>query len=368
MPTMTRQGKRTKVSLKDIAREAQCSIAVASTVLNATKGCSVVSDSLRERVQTVAKRLNYRPHFASQSLIRGRTNTLGVYNPPGHRNGVGDGYAGRLLDGIELECLEHGYDLLLTNRVNEGSGETCLKKLAEQRVDGLIIFRSSLCSDWLPMLKSYANRVVLMDAESVHEPFHSVVFDNAGAIGKAVEYLAELGHTRIGFLGSCLDKPQAPWLLRQEGYLQAMRALGLPLEDCLIHDRNKSSVRMSIDDQFCQAEGTLGMQYFLGLSQSDQPTAVIGYNDLVAVNALRECLKQGLAVPQQMSVIGMGDSERCEYLIPGLTSLRHPLEEMGQCAARYLIQAIESKQESGTPICVEPFSANLVCRDSVTHI
>jgi LacI family transcriptional regulator len=228
MPTMTRQDKRTKVSLKDIAREAQCSIAVASTVLNATKGCSVVSDSLRERVQTVAKRLNYRPHFASQSLIRGRTNTLGVYNPPGHRNGVGDGYAGRLLDGIELECLSHGYDLLLTNRVNEGSGETCLKKLAEQRVDGLIIFRSSLCSDWLPMLKSYASRVVLMDAEALCEPFHAVVFDNAGAIGKAVEYLAGLGHSRIGFLGSCLDKPQAPWLLRQQGYVQAMRALGLP--------------------------------------------------------------------------------------------------------------------------------------------
>jgi DNA-binding LacI/PurR family transcriptional regulator len=125
---------------------------------------------------------------------------------------------------------------------------------------------------------------------------------------------------------------------------------------------------MTIDDEFCQAEGILGMQYFLGLKQSERPTAVIGYNDLVAVNALRECLKQGLKIPHEMSVIGMGDSERCEYLIPGLTSLRHPLEEMGQCAARYLIQAIESKQTPDTPIRVEPFSANLVCRDSVMHI
>jgi hypothetical protein len=78
MSVLIRQTKRTKVSLKDIAREAQCSIAV-------------------------AKHLNYCPHLASQSLIRGRTNTLGVYNPPGQKNGLGDGYAGRLLNGIELE-------------------------------------------------------------------------------------------------------------------------------------------------------------------------------------------------------------------------------------------------------------------------
>lgn len=367
MPVLIRQNKRTKVSLKDIAREAQCSIAVASTVLNDTKGCSVVSDSLRARVQTVAKNLNYRPHFASQSLIRGRTNTLGVYNPPGHKNGLGDGYAGRLLNGIELECLEHGYDLLLANMVNEGSGETCLKKLAEHRVDGLIIFRSSLCGDWLPMLHEYANRVVLMDAESVHELYHTVVFDNAGAIGMAVEYLAQMGHTRIGFLGSCMQKPQKPWILRQEGYVQAMRKLGLKLDDRLIHDRSKTPLNMTIDDKFCQAEGALGMQYFLGLG-SDRPTAVIGYNDLVAVNASRVCLNAGVRIPSQMSVIGMGDSERCEYLIPGLTSLRHPLEEMGQCAARCLIQVIESQQIPDEPQRVEPFSANLVFRESVIRL
>jgi DNA-binding LacI/PurR family transcriptional regulator len=364
MTTVSRTLQHCRISLKDVAKEAGCSVAVVSTVLNDTKGCSVVSEKLRQRVTEVARRLDYRPNFASQSLVRGRTNTIGVYNPPGHNMGLGNSYGGRLLAGMEEACRQRGYDLLLVNMAGQDSSKACLQKLAEHRVDGMIILRWFLCENLLESLPKYASRVVLVDAEAEQKPYHSVVFDNAGAIECAVEHLVQQGHRRIGFLGSCLAQPQQPWVLREEGYLRAMRRLGIPIDERLLHNRSITPLNMTLDDEYCQAEGELGMRYLLSLG-SDRPTAVISYNDLVAVNACRICIESGVAIPSEMSMVGMGDSERCQYVRPMLTSLHHPLEEMGQCAAEYLIDVVETGQSVSTSSHVEPFAAHIVSRESV---
>ena len=277
---------------------------------------------------------------------------------------IGNPYGGRLLVGMEEACRKSGYDLLLVNISGEDSGRVCQQKLAENRVDGMIILRSFVCEALLDDLSAYADHVVLVDAVEPYPQFHTVCFDNAHAIEMAVEYLAQLGHQRIGYLGSCLEDSLKPWVMREQGYLSALRRLGLPVDERYLH--NRKITQLSKTETYCQAEGMFGMRYFLGMGD-ERPTAVIAYNDLVAVNACNVCRDLGVAVPSQMSVIGLGNSERCEYVYPALTSLEHPLEKMGQVAVEHLVRLVEMKQQpSSEPI--QAFTSKLVHRQSVASL
>lgn len=366
MPTAPLKKRRAKTSLKDVALEVGCSVAVVSTVLNATKGCSVVSDALRKRVTEVAKQLNYRANFASQSLVRGRTNTLGIFNPPMPHTGMGHFYDGRMLQGIEDACRDEQFDLLLVNVAGQQQGSACVRKLEENRVDGLLVFRSDICPDVQKELEPYAHLVILLDTANPHPKFQTVVYDNAGAIYEAVKHLAKLGHTRIGFLGPCLSELQLPWIKRCEGYRQAVSDLGLPLDDRLIFDHDKLTVPLAESDEYCQFEGYQGMKYMLELG-ADRPTAVVAYNDLVAISAYQACDENQIKIPQQMSIIGLGDEpERCTFVKPRLTSLSHPLVEMGSAAAKLLIQRIRENKTTAEVQDVGVFKSVLHHRDSTS--
>jgi DNA-binding LacI/PurR family transcriptional regulator len=96
----------------------------------------------------------------------------------------------------------------------------------------------------------------------------------------------------------------------------------------------------------CQIEAQLAAQYILGLG-ARRPTAWIAYNDLVAVHLIRHLQAAGIRLPEQLSVVGVDDSEWCSLSSPALTSVRHPLEQMGRCAANLLIEKSEGQARSG---------------------
>ena len=329
-----------RITLKDVARRAGCSTAVVSTIINQAKGNTLVSEETRERVRRAAKDLGYRPDFASRSLARRRTHTLGIYIPPGPWAGVGFAYEGVILRGIEATALARGYDLLLLNVSGQQDSEVCLRKFGERRIDGLILMHVDPGAPWIgEVLK--ANQIVVAVDYSGDEPgLDTVGFDNLAAGRVAVEHLYGLGHRRIGYVSSCRKPPSEDAIVRLAGYRQSMAEHGLEVDRQWIFDASMLAKPLLPDDPVCQLEAKFAAEHIIRLGPSG-PTAWVFYGDLVAVHAMRHLQAAGIQLPGQLSLVGVDDSEWSRFVSPQLTSVRHPLEEMGRRAADMLITKSE---------------------------
>ena len=323
-------------TIKDVARRARCSPAVVSTVVNGARGNTAASAATRRRVLAAARALNYRMHFASRSLVRGRTGTLGIYIPPSPWSGLGFSYDDTILRGVEAGCRAAGHDLLLINMTGTLAPQACLDKFAERRIDGLLLIHTEPGSPWIGELLAARRNVVAVDYSKPEPGLNAVVFDNAAAGRLAVEHLAALGHRKIGFLGSCRRPQSLDGLLRQRGFLDAMAARGLPVRPAWVFDHRLLDHPLRPQDEVCQAEGLAGARHIAALGARG-PTAWVAYSDLVAVSALAGLRAAGRQVPLDVSIMGVDDAECCRMVSPSLTSLRHPLEEMGQAAVELLV-------------------------------
>ncbi|MGF1634175.1 MAG: LacI family DNA-binding transcriptional regulator [Phycisphaerae bacterium] len=354
-------------TLKDIAKLANCSTAVVSTVINKARGNTVVSDEVRRRVEEVARNLGYQPNFASQSLVRQQTNTLGIYIPPQPWAGPGYAYDNAVLRGIEAGCRANDYDLLIINFSGEEGPEACIQKFARRRIDGVVLVHAELDSPWIAPLTRVTRNVVAVDFPEARALMDVVSFDNLAVSEVAVEHLVKLGHTRIGFLGSCREPVSVDGDIRRVGFLQAMARRGLPVDPAWVFTADKIATPLRPEDPVCQTEGCLGGAYFHDLHQN-RPTAVLAYGDLPALHAIQTLMARGLRVPQDISFVGVDDSEWSRLVRPYITSVAKPLEDMGRRAVELLIGhsrdangRIPAKPAGGTH---EVFTPTLVSRDS----
>ncbi len=359
---MTQTRSRASITLKDVALAADCSTAVVSTVINRARGNTLVSRELRQRVQRVAKELGYRPNFASRSLISNRTRTLGVYIPPGPWSGPGFSYDGEILKGIEKACGLKGYDLLLINLTGDQPPHACLDKFTERRMDGLLLVHAEPGSGWVRDLLEAECDIVAVDYANPETGLNAMVFDNAAVGGMAVDHLVELGHRKIGFLGSCRDPVSQDGMIRQLAFLKRATELKVEVRSEWVFDLMRSERPLRADEGVCETEGLWGAEHILRLGK-EGPTAWVAYGDLVAVHAMRHLQAAGVRLPQDISLMGVDDSEWCRMVTPALSSIAHPLSEMGRRGAELLIEIIESGKllEERRGIC-ETFTPRLAAR------
>ena len=354
-----------RITLKDIAREADCSAAVVSTVLNGAKGNTLVSEETRARVVEIAARLDYHPNFASRSLKMSRSRTLGIYVQNAPWRLLSNSYEMQVFKGIERAAREREYDLLL---INLGSGvgpHACARKIAEHRVDGVLLIHAPIEAPWIDELLNLTANVVAVDYNLAKPGLDCMMFDNAAAVRLAMEHLAGLGHRRIGFIGSCLEEPEYDSLQRLGAFKTALTHCDCDGDPNLIFTGDKCPRKIFPEEPCCQLEGQFGADYFLALGEA-APTALIGYNDLVAIEAMRQLQDRGIEVPEQMSVIGIDDSERCLYSRPLLSTVYHPMAEMGYDAAMRLIDKTE--RQTPTEAIHRVFAPGLVVRKSTATV
>jgi LacI family transcriptional regulator len=324
-------------TLIEISRLAGCSKGAASAVLNGSKGNIGVSEELRQKVTEVARRLNYRPNFASRSLALRRTQTLGVYVPPQPWGGIGNAqYAGAMLRGVELACLERHYNMLVLNVAGGAAPERCVESVMEQRVEGLLILWADGELPWVDLLLQRGGSVAAVDCLQPHPRIDAVMFDNAAAIRLAVDHLVELGHRRIGYLGTCTAQTIPHNEARRQAFASAMAAHDLEVDPRWLFGATCIDRVVERSSAHCDEAGSLGAAYFTRLGAA-RPTALVAYNDLTAASALRRLAELGVSVPGDVSLVNVEDTALCRYLTPRLTSVRHPLEEMGAIAANRLI-------------------------------
>ncbi|MGC9522363.1 MAG: LacI family DNA-binding transcriptional regulator [Anaerolineae bacterium] len=334
---MSESAKSTgRVTMADVAREVGVSMMTVSRVIN-DKGD--VSDVTRERVLEAVERLGYRPSGIARSLATRHTGTLGLVVPD-----VANPFFAEVARGVEHVAYAEGYNVFLCNTDEDPERELdVLGSLEEKRVDGIVLCSSRLTNSDLQLVVSSHPAVVLVNRRvdgccppgSGAHGVRAVLVDDVTGGEIATQHLLARGHSAIGFLSGPQGSQSGQG--RLEGYRRAMRQAGLPTQSSWIRP--------------CAPVAEAGREVARELlSRQPELTALLCYNDLVAVGALRACVDLGRQVPDDLAVVGFDDILLAALVTPPLTTCRIPRKELGVQAVKQLFAQIRSVDVEGVPV------------------
>ncbi|MGR5063426.1 substrate-binding domain-containing protein [Photobacterium sp. DNB22_13_2] len=331
-------------TIKDVAKHAGVSTSTVSHVLNKTR---FVSEDISVRVMAAVKELNYAPSALARSLKVNHTRTFGMLvttstNP----------FFGEVVKGVERRCYEQGYNLILCNTEGDlARMRDSLDILLQKRVDGLLLMCSEVDGQAFDLFSRHQPvPTVVMDWGPIDFPSDKIQDNSHHGGYLATKHLIEQGHTQIGCLTGPLDKLTAQQ--RLSGYVQAMEEAGL--------DVNKQWIASGNFE--CEG-GEIAFNDVL--SRGPLPTALFVCNDMMAMGVINTASKQGIRVPEDLSIVGYDDIKLAKYITPSLTTIHQPKHRLGQQAVDVLLEKIQNKHETNKVIQLEP---TLVKRDSVKYI
>lgn len=330
-------------TLADIAREAVCSI---KTVSRAVNNSAEITPETAKRILEIARRLGYSPHGPARSLVTGRTGVVGVVMPDAETPAYSV-----LVNEVERAFSNMGYTVLLAaTHWDVSREESALNLFRAHKVEGIIIRPVEVSAEHLQAVRD-TNIPMVLVFRDYHELQLDYVGTNAlaGASG-AVNHLLQLGHRHIGYLGRIprLESVRA----RFEGYRQALREHDVAEDERLVH------IGMDGDNDLAGAYRlTLEL-----LDQSPECTAIFTDSGLAAPGITRALKQVGRRVPDDIALVGFGDSAFAAYLDPPLTCVSTPVAQEGRLAADLLLRRIAGDR-AGYPekIVVPP---ELIVRES----
>ena len=308
-----------------------------------------------QRVEAAARLLGWHPNRAAAALSTGRSRTVGVLLPD-----ITNPVFPPILRGIEDALAAEGYFALLANTARREGGveaaQMAVDRMQAQRVEGFIVATALRGDDWLERLSMGGAQVVLVNR--TNEPgagcrlLPAVISDDALGMRLAVDHLVALGHRRIAHLAG--PQGYSTGQARRVGFEQALQAQGL------------QPAGLAVCSDYAIEAGAAAMAQLLQRPpRSRRPlptfTAVVAANDLIALGALQQLQRQGLQVPQQLSLIGHNDMPLLAQLSPPLSSIRIQHYEMGHRAARLLLDALHGLPGSASTVVLRP---ELVVRGS----
>jgi LacI family transcriptional regulator len=298
------------VTITDVARAAGVS---ASTVSRALSVPDKVDPTTRERVLRVAEHLGYSPNRAARGLITGRTGNLGLLLPD-----LANPFFPGLVKAIQQHAHRADHQLLMMDTDEDPSVELGLVRSLSKQVDGIILCSPRMRPADLKEAASYGP-TVLVNRRTRNVP--SVVFDNRAGMRAALEHLAGLGHEHVGFAGG----PRSSWSNTER--LGSLRDAAADLRVRLVE---LGHFPPTFDGGRIAVDGVL----LAGV------TAVIAYNDLVAVGLCQALAERGVDVPGDLSVVGIDDIALAGMVRPGLTTLALPTETAGRAAVDLLLELL----------------------------
>jgi DNA-binding LacI/PurR family transcriptional regulator len=326
-----RPERERKVTLKTIARHLSLTAGTVSAALNDSPAARSIPEHTKKRILDAAKELNYRPNYFARSLRLQRTYTIGVIAEE-----IGDAYGACVISGIEEYLREHNFFFLtVIHRHDQKLLQTYAQMLLERGVEGFITTDTSI-KEKLPLPTA-----AVAGHERV-EGVTNITLDHHLAARLALSHLAKLGHKEIAFLkGSVLSSDAAD---RWNAICDVAREMGLQVHPEL-------TVQINSTD----STPRLGYPFAKQLLERKKPfTALLAYNDISAIGAIWAFQEAGLRVPEDVSVVGFDDIPSAAFNSPGLTTVRQPLQRMGQIAAKTVIDRIEGTEEYVAEILIAP--------------
>ncbi len=304
-----------RVKLADVASRAGVSVATVSKVVNARYGVAKETISL---VQEVIEELGYVGNLGASGLRNSRTNVVGIlvadFEP----------YSAELIKGASRATRNTQYDVMAYAGGEAPAWERrSLARLGGTLMDGAVVVTPTSLD------AAVSVPVVAVDPHYGPNWLPTIDCDSFGGAMSAATHLIGLGHRRIAFLGGRqeLDSSQ----LRESGFREAMRLEGIPIEDDLVrYSRYDPDIAHNMVDSF--------------LSLPEPPTAIIAANDVTAIVAMGAACARGLSIPGDISIVGFDDIPEASLCDPQLTTVRQPLQAMGEAAMAMLLAILDGRE------------------------
>ena len=311
-------------TIHDVARVAGVGIGTVSRVLNNHAG---VKPKTREKVLAAIAQLNYKPDPIARSMISKRTGAIGVVVPFFTRP-----FNTEVLRGVEAEIARWGRELVLYNVVTDAQRDHYFSDLPMHRkVDGLLIISLIPEETFASGFREVGMPTVLVDAYSPY--LTSLVVDNIEGAYRAVKYLIEKGHRRIGFINGIIEG-NFKFSPAHDRLIGLHRAFG---EASLLFD--PELVLTSEWDRHKGKEAALKL-----LTRHDRPTAIFAASDVQAIGVLGAANALNISVPEELSVVGFDGIELSELL--ELSTVQQPMQQMGELGVKKLIEHIDNPQKA----------------------
>jgi LacI family transcriptional regulator len=330
---MRKRQSNPSITIRDIAKEAGFAASTVSIVLNNAPLARYIRSSTKQRIEDVAKRLGYSPNQLARSLRSQRNHTVGVMVID-----ITDPFCTPILRGIESTLYRANYAPILADAHNDPKRfERALEMLLERRVEALIVIANWLFVD-IAVLADLEKRNIptVIIGRELTESLNSVVVDNEKGAWLGLEHLFKLGHRNTAFIRG--PKFIADSGQRWQGIRAFAHSAGLKIDPKLVTELpNAYDPDHAFDTAFRLTDE---------LVRRGRPfSALMAYDDITALGAMRALVKSGIRVPEQCSVIGFDDTAPAALSLPGLTTIRQPMETMGSSAAETITDAIAASIE-----------------------
>lgn len=333
------------ISLKFLAEHLGLSPTTVSLVLNNSSHATSIPQHTRDRVMEAARHFNYRPNFFARYLTGKRSFTVAVIVPE-----ISEGYGASILAAIERRMTrEHYFHFVVSHAWSPELMEETPRLLMQRGVEGFILVN-------MPLKHSLPVPVVNIGGRNKLKDVTNILFDNRLAGRLALEHLAALGHRRIAFFKG--HPGSADTEDRWQGIHEAAATLGIEINPKLTLQLKRRSFP---PEPPVPEEGYLYAQKLL--ARKINFTALFAFNDISAIGAMGAFRDAGLRVPEDISVVGFDDIQAAAFLNPSLTTIRQPLQHMGDIAAKILLRRIREPESQPEDILVTP---ELVVRESTS--
>lgn len=317
-----------RITIYDIAKEADVSVSTVSRVLT---GNARVKDDKRIKIEEIIKKYDYRPNEIARILSKKESKTIGVILPE-----IINPFFSSVFMEVERVCLEAGYAMMLCSTLNRVENELFhLSKLSEKQVDAIIFMGGSandreVSTETIRHMNQILETtpIILINGRIEGVDCHRIIVKEDEGINNLVDYLAALGHKKIGMLGGIKGVTSTD--IKHESFISALQRNGLAINNDWV-----------ITWSFGVESGYETMKMLLQLEE--KPTAVIAINDFVAAGAIKAAKYAGLRVPEDISIAGFDGSYIANLVEPSLTTVSQNYEEIGKVVVDTILQIMNNK-------------------------
>jgi len=321
------------VTIRDVAKHAQTSIATISRVLNNSPD---VNQDTRRKVKAAINELGYTPPVIAKGYAKHKLKTIGLLIPD-----INNMYYTAVIRGIEDALSEAGYNVFLCNTDEDIEEEKkYIHILMEKGVDGIMFLgtRPTGNNDHLMQL-SKVIPVLMINDYIIGSDIYSVMIDEVEGAYKAVNYLIQLGHRKIAFINGDVD--YTTYRYKRRGYEKAMNDNDINLDESFIIKENPH-----------EDGGYRGVMKLFELE--DQPTAIFTASDQIAIGVIKGIYEKGSTIPGDYSIIGFSDIPIAKQLFPELTTVNQFAGKIGNMAAKIIMQLIAGEEMEQKRFLLEP--------------
>ena len=333
-----------KPTIREVAQRAGVSIGTASRVLN---GSTNVGVEIRRRVESAIGDLNFEPSVAAQSMKGGATHSIGLVL----RDIINSDFA-ELVRSAQQTLLDNGYTLLLACHAGDRQREVdIIRAFRQRRIDGVIIGTYSDQDTEIAALWSALGVPIVLYDQEYPATSDSIQISHEAVTAEATRHLLGLGHRRIAFV--CGPTVTYPGRARRAGYVSALSTAGIPFDPTLVS-------AATFDGKLTFGEVTRL------LTMHPRPTAVLLGGIEMLAGAVRAIRAKGLSIPQDISLVGVGQGDLASLMTPPVTNIRWNSYELGAQLARLLLDRLrgEKFEHPRRHIC----EAELIVRGSTAAV